>query len=70
MTGQITDHPDVSNMSRRSIYKARIGEDILIDLPRPRNRIEMSEQPAYNYARHAVLEFLHQRYSNPLDQAA
>jgi nitrate/nitrite transport system ATP-binding protein len=49
---------------------ARIGEDLAIDLPRPRNRIAMSETPAYNHARHAVLEFLHQRYSNPLDRAA
>jgi nitrate/nitrite transport system ATP-binding protein len=49
---------------------ARIGEDIAIDLPRPRNRIEMTAQPVYNHARHAVLEFLHQRYTNPLDIAA
>jgi nitrate/nitrite transport system ATP-binding protein len=49
---------------------AGIGEDLAIDLPRPRERIAASELPAYNHARHAVLEFLHQRYSNPLDHAA
>ncbi|HSI19547.1 MAG TPA: ABC transporter ATP-binding protein [Sphingomonas sp.] len=49
---------------------AGIGEDLAIDLPRPRARIAASELPAYNHARHAVLEFLHQRYSNPLDHAA
>jgi nitrate/nitrite transport system ATP-binding protein len=49
---------------------ATIGEDLAIDLPRPRNRIEMADLPAYNHARHEVLHFLHQRYSNPLDQEA
>ena len=49
---------------------ATIGEDLAIDLPRPRNRIEMADLPAYNHARHEVLHFLHQRYSNPLDAAA
>ena len=49
---------------------ARIGEDLVIDMPRPRERIAASETPVYNHARHAVLEFLHQRYSNPLDHAA
>ncbi len=49
---------------------AQIGEDMAIALARPRNRITMSETREYNQARHGVLEFLHQRYSNPLDQAA
>jgi nitrate/nitrite transport system ATP-binding protein len=49
---------------------ATIGEDLAIDLPRPRNRIEATEMPAYNHARHEVLHFLHQRYSNPIDQKA
>jgi nitrate/nitrite transport system ATP-binding protein len=49
---------------------AGIGEDLKIDLPRPRDRIEAAELPAYNHARHEVLHFLHQRYSNPLDQEA
>jgi nitrate/nitrite transport system ATP-binding protein len=49
---------------------AQIGEDMSINLARPRDRITASETPEYNQARHGVLEFLHQRYSNPLDQAA
>jgi len=49
---------------------ATIGEDLTIDLPRPRDRIEATEIPAYNHARHEILHFLHQRHSNPLDRAA
>lgn len=49
---------------------ANIGEDLAIDLPRPRDRIEMSEIPAYNHARHEILQFLHQRHGSPLDRAA
>jgi nitrate/nitrite transport system ATP-binding protein len=49
---------------------ATIGEDLPITLARPRNRIEAAELPDYNHARHAILHFLHQRYSNPLDEAA
>jgi nitrate/nitrite transport system ATP-binding protein len=49
---------------------ATIGEDLRVDLPRPRDRIEMADTPAYNHARHEILHFLHQRYSNPLDKAA
>ncbi|MEO7689901.1 MAG: ABC transporter ATP-binding protein [Sphingomonas sp.] len=50
--------------------EAGIGEDMAIDLPRPRNRIEAADMPAYNHARHEVLHFLHQRFSNPVDRAA
>lgn len=49
---------------------ATIGEDLAIDLPRPRNRIEVIEVPAYNHARHEVVQFLHQRHSNPFERAA
>ena len=49
---------------------ATIGEDLSINLPRPRNRVEMTELPAYNHARHEVLHFLHQRFSNPIEQQA
>jgi len=49
---------------------ATIGEDLPIRLERPRNRIEAAEMAEYNHARHAILHFLHQRYSNPLDKAA
>jgi nitrate/nitrite transport system ATP-binding protein len=49
---------------------ATIGEELVVDLPRPRGRVEATELAAYNHARHQVLHFLHQRYSNPLDQEA
>jgi nitrate/nitrite transport system ATP-binding protein len=49
---------------------AGIGEDLPITLERPRDRIEAAELPEYYHARHAILHFLHQRYSNPLDEAA
>jgi len=49
---------------------ATIGEDLRIAMPRPRNRIEVAETREYNHARAEVLHFLHQRFSNPVDQAA
>jgi nitrate/nitrite transport system ATP-binding protein len=49
---------------------AAIGEDMKVDLVRPRDRIAVTEVSEYNRARHQVLEFLHQRFSNPLDKAA
>ena len=47
-----------------------LGEDLAVKLPRPRNRIEMADTPDYNHARHEILHFLHQRFSNPVDKAA
>jgi len=49
---------------------ATIGEDLRVALPRPRNRIDVAETPDYIHARAEVLHFLHQRFSNPVDQAA
>ena len=49
---------------------AMIGEDLPIKLLRPRNRIELADTPEYNHARHEILHFLHQRFSNPVDKAA
>ncbi|RYH05994.1 MAG: ABC transporter ATP-binding protein, partial [Alphaproteobacteria bacterium] len=49
---------------------ATIGEDLPVKLARPRNRIELADMPEYNHARHEVLHFLHQRFSNPVDKAA
>ena len=49
---------------------ATIGEDLTVALPRPRDAIESAALPAYAEARAAVLHFLHQRYSNPVDLAA
>jgi nitrate/nitrite transport system ATP-binding protein len=49
---------------------ATIGEDLAVNLPRPRTALESAALPDYHQARQAVLHFLHQRYSNPLDAAA
>jgi nitrate/nitrite transport system ATP-binding protein len=40
---------------------AGIGQVLAVDLPRPRRRLEVDVAPAYVAARHAVLEFLHER---------
>jgi nitrate/nitrite transport system ATP-binding protein len=41
---------------------ARIGEILAVDLPRPRNRVELAKVPAYLSAREAVLKFLYERH--------
>jgi len=40
---------------------ATVGEILDIDLPRPRNRVELSDDAHYNRLRHAVLSFLYER---------
>ncbi|TBU78287.1 ABC transporter ATP-binding protein [Phytopseudomonas daroniae] len=40
---------------------ATIGEILTIDLPRPRDRIALADDPRYNQYRHAVLSFLHEK---------
>ncbi|NOU04652.1 MAG: ABC transporter ATP-binding protein [Hyphomicrobiaceae bacterium] len=42
---------------------ACIGEILKIDLPRPRQRLELVSDPAYIAAREAVLRFLYERHS-------
>src|SRR5262245_11393898 len=49
---------------------ATIGEDLPINLPRPRKRLEMASDPAYMAARGEVLRFLYDRFSHPEDHAA
>ena len=49
---------------------ARIGEDLKVDLPRPRERLGMIDLPAYAEARSAVIRFLHERHRNPATLAA
>lgn len=44
---------------------ATIGQILLIDLPRPRERIALSRDPAYSAFKSEVLTFLHQRQRNP-----
>lgn len=47
---------------------ARIGEDLFVDIPKPRNRLEVVETKKYSDARLAILHFLHERYKNPTDE--
>jgi nitrate/nitrite transport system ATP-binding protein len=48
---------------------ATIGEILSIDLPRPRERIKMANDPRYNYYRAEVLKFLYERQKNPQQTA-
>ena len=43
---------------------ATIGEVLRVDLPRPRNRVEMVEDRAYAQCRKEVLDFLYMRHSH------
>ncbi len=49
---------------------ATIGEVLTVDLPRPRKRLEMAENPTYLEARARVLEFLYARHAAPEKSAA
>ncbi|MBL1379543.1 ABC transporter ATP-binding protein [Zobellella iuensis] len=40
---------------------ATIGEVLTIDLPRPRDRIALADNPRYNHYRHEVLRFLYEK---------
>ncbi|WP_322522250.1 ABC transporter ATP-binding protein [Guyparkeria halophila] len=40
---------------------ATVGEIVPIDLPRPRNRLALADDPAYNHYRHEVLTFLYEK---------
>lgn len=40
---------------------ATIGEILEVDLPRPRNRIELADDPRYNHFRQQVLRFLYEK---------
>jgi nitrate/nitrite transport system ATP-binding protein len=44
---------------------ATIGETLEIDLPRPRDRVELSDNAKYNHYRHEVLQFLYERQRRP-----
>jgi nitrate/nitrite transport system ATP-binding protein len=41
---------------------ATIGEVLDVDLPKPRNRLELADDPHYNHLRAEVLKFLHERH--------
>ncbi|PKM42915.1 MAG: nitrate ABC transporter ATP-binding protein [Gammaproteobacteria bacterium HGW-Gammaproteobacteria-1] len=44
---------------------ATVGEILHIDLPRPRHRLSLADDPKYNHYRAAVLKFLHERHAQP-----
>lgn len=41
---------------------AKVGEILKIDLPRPRDRLALAENPTYNHYRAEVVRFLHERH--------
>ena len=43
---------------------ATIGEVLAVDIPRPRNRVELAEDPVYVHARKAVIDFLYTRQAH------
>ncbi len=47
---------------------ATIGEILEVNLERPRNRVELSDDSEYNHYRHAVLQFLYEKQRNPDDK--
>lgn len=49
---------------------ATIGEILEIDLPRPRDRVELSDNAKYNHYRHEVLQFLYERQRRPGEEVA
>ncbi|MBZ0330777.1 ABC transporter ATP-binding protein [Halomonas sp. ANAO-440] len=48
---------------------AKIGEILAIDLPRPRNRITLADDPSYNHYRQEVLRFLYEKQRKVEDLA-
>jgi len=42
---------------------ATVGEILKVDLPRPRNRLDLADDPKYNHLRAEVLKFLHERHA-------
>jgi nitrate/nitrite transport system ATP-binding protein len=49
---------------------ATIGQVLSVDLPRPRKRLELTEDPNYVHARAELLRFLYQRHALPAADAA
>ena len=44
---------------------ATVGEILAVELPRPRDRLALANDPQYHAYRTAVLEFLYQRQQRP-----
>ena len=49
---------------------ATIGEILTIDLPRPRNRLALADDPRYNQYRLAVLSFLYEKQGKVVEAVA
>ena len=49
---------------------ATIGEIVHVELPRPRNRVELADDPRYVHYRKEVLDFLYTRHGHVERQAA
>ncbi|MDC6167289.1 ABC transporter ATP-binding protein [Paucibacter sp. XJ19-41] len=49
---------------------ATIGEIYAVDIPRPRSRVELVEDPVYVHARKAVIDFLYTRHAAPVEKKA
>jgi len=49
---------------------ATIGEVLDVPLPRPRERLKLADNPAYNRCRSEVLRFLYERQDRPEEQVA
>jgi len=48
---------------------ATIGEILAVDLPRPRDRLELEEDTRYHHARASVMKFLYERHKHPSEAA-
>ena len=48
---------------------ATIGEILEVNLPRPRDRLALAEDPEFVHLRQQVLEFLYAKHTNPAQQA-
>jgi nitrate/nitrite transport system ATP-binding protein len=48
---------------------ATIGEILTVDLPRPRERLQLAHDPQYHQLRSQVLEFLYSRQMRPKEAA-
>lgn len=44
---------------------ATVGDILTVELPRPRERLALANDPLYHHYRGAVLEFLYQRQRRP-----
>ena len=49
---------------------ATIGQILDVELPRPRVRLKLADDPVYNRCRSEVLKFLYERQDRPTEHAA